>query len=231
VNPKDVPDAAFVVTQLYRHRFSDHDLRFRRRMWAVLCDRVFQRYVSGADTVIDLGAGSCDLINAMKAARKIAVDLNPDTASFAKNVEFVQASGTDLSPIASGSADVIICSNFLEHLPDKAAVLQTLRECHRVLRESGRLLILQPNIRYLPGRYWDYFDHNTPLTHLSMVEALRLARFSPLKVIPRFLPYTVKKTRLPRSVLLLRVYLRVPLLWRIFGRQMLIVAEADRPEQ
>jgi hypothetical protein len=85
------------------------------------------------------------------------------------------------------------------------------------------LMILQPNIRYLPGRYWDYLDHHTPLTHLSMIEALKLSGLSPRQVIPRFLPYTVK-SRLPRSTLFVRLYLRLPFLWSVFGGQMFLVA-------
>ncbi len=44
------------------------------------------------------------------------------------------------------------------------------------------------------------------------------------KVIPRFLPYTTK-SRLPKHPLLIKIYLRIPLLWRIFGKQSLIIAE------
>ena len=216
-----------LLARLYRERFSEDDLDFKRRMWVVLCQRVFQRYVSTTDTLLDLGAGSCEFTNAIHAGHKIAVDLNPDTARHAGDARFVQAPGTDLSPISSGSVDVIFCSNFLEHLADKGEVLQTLSECRRILRAGGKLLIIQPNIRYLPGRFWDYFDHHTPLTHLSLVEALRLAGFVPLEVVPRFLPYTVKGSRLPKSTLLLKAYLRLPIVWPIFGRQMLITAEPD----
>ena len=215
-----------LLSRLYRERFTGQDLEFKRRMWAVLCEQVFQRYVSATDTVVDLGAGSCEFINAIRAGRRIAVDVNPDAALHAGDVEFIQGPSTDLGPIASSSVNVIFCSNLLEHLPDKAAVLQTLVECRRVLRPGGTLLILQPNIRYLPGRYWDYFDHHTPLSDRSMIEGLELAGFVPVRVVPRFLPYTVKETRLPRSTALLRAYLRLPFLWPLFGRQMLIVAKA-----
>ncbi len=213
------------LSRLYRRRFTDEDIAFKRRMWEVLCERFFQRYVAETDTVVDLGAGTCEFINAIRCRSKIAVDLNPDTVLHARGAKVIQAPATDLSPIASGSVDVVFCSNLLEHLPDKAAVLQALSECRRVLREGGKLLVLQPNIRYLPGRYWDYFDHHTPLSHLSMVEALGLAGFVPVEVVPRFLPYTVKNTRVPRSAGLLRAYLRLPVLWPLFGRQMLIVSE------
>jgi SAM-dependent methyltransferase len=210
--------------RLYRERFTDRDLAFKARMWEVLCRDFFQRWIHDTDTVMDLGAGTCEFINAIRCQEKIAVDLNPEVADHARDANVVVASGTDLAPVASGSVDVVFCSNFFEHLPTKGAVLQTLAECHRVLRGTGTLIVLQPNVRYLPGRYWDYFDHHVPLTDRSMAEALRISRFVPTKIVPRFLPYTVRESRLPRLLFLLRAYLRVPLMWRVFGRQMLIVA-------
>lgn len=50
--------------------------------------------------------------------------------------------------------------------------------------------------------FWDYFDHHLPLTHLSLSEGLELAGFEVQRVVPRFLPYTVKDTpvRIPPFV-------------------------------
>ncbi|MCA1846597.1 MAG: class I SAM-dependent methyltransferase [Actinobacteria bacterium] len=216
-----------LVQHIYRERFEAEDLAFKRAMWTVLCRDYFQRYVRPEDTVVDLGAGTCEFINAIEARRKIAVDLNPDLKQFALDAEVLQVPATNLSPIASGSIDVVFTSNFFEHLADKDEVLRVLRECHRVLRPGGQLIILMPNIRYLPGRYWDYFDHHTPLTHLSLKEALSLTGYGVQQVIPRFLPYTVKGSRALQRPWLVRVYLRVRLLWPIFGRQMLVVGRRE----
>ena len=82
-----------------------------------------------------------------------------------------------------------------------------------------------PNVHYLPGRYWDYFDHHTPLSHLSLAEGMALAGLDVTRVIPRFLPYTVKSAKAMRSIALLRVYLRLPWAWPLIGRQMLVVAQ------
>jgi SAM-dependent methyltransferase len=222
------------LSRLYRERFADEDAAFRVRAWQILSDRVFQPYIGPDDTVVDLGAGRCEFINAIRCAHKIAVDLNPDVEKYARNARVVQAPSTDLNAILSGTVDVVFTSNFLEHLPSKAAVLLTLAECSRILRPGGTLIVLMPNIRYLHGRYWDYFDHHTPLTHISLVEAIRLVGLVPLLIRPRFLPYTVNQRSIPRSTLLLRIYLFLPLLWPVLGRQMLVVArrateEADIP--
>jgi SAM-dependent methyltransferase len=140
------------------------------------------------------------------------------------DVEVHALLSTDLTKIDDDEVDVVFASNFLEHVADKDALVATLHECRRVLRPGGWMLVLMPNVRYLPGRFWDYLDHHVPLTHISLVEALELTGFAPERVIPRFLPYTVKDSRLPVRAELIRLYLRLPLAWKIFGRQMFVAA-------
>jgi hypothetical protein len=85
-----------------------------------------------------------------------------------------------------------------------------------------------PNIRHLPGAYWDFIDHHIPLSELSLSEALHLNGLDPTRVIDRFLPYTTQ-SRLPKAPLLVRVYLLLPFAWRFFGKQFLIVARKAAP--
>lgn len=219
----DLPEPS-ELTSLYRQRFSERDLETKRAMWQVLAERVFQQYLPSDGTVVDLGAGNCELVNALVAKRRVAVDLNPDTITgAARGVEVLLTSSEDLSGLDDASVDAVFTSNFFEHLPSKDALLRTLEEVHRILKPAGLIVVLMPNIRYLPGRYWDYFDHHLPLTHLSLSEGLDLAGFEVQRVVPRFLPYTVKDApvRIPPAVV--RVYLRLPFVWPIFGRQMLVV--------
>jgi SAM-dependent methyltransferase len=210
------------VRTLYRQRF-EGEQKFRNAMWRVLCNDWFQRFIGPDDTVLDVGAGHCEFINNIVARRRIAVDLNEETHQAAsEGVEVVTASSEDLTSISAGSIDVAFVSNFFEHL-SRPAILATLEEVHRVLKRGGRLLILQPNIRYCGRDYWMFFDHVTPLDDRSLSEALGMTGFDIERCIARFLPFTTKSS-LPRSLFLLRVYLRLPLFWRIFGGQAFIVA-------
>jgi SAM-dependent methyltransferase len=219
------------LARLYNRRFSGDELVDKRVLWSTLCRCFLDRYIDSGDTVLDLGAGRCEFINTVHATRKIAVDPNPATRELANSdVEVMPLLSTDLAPIGDAQIDVVFASNFLEHVADKDALLATLDECRRILRPNGYLLVLMPNVRYLPGRFWDYLDHHVPLTHVSLVEALELTGFAPERVIPRFLPYTVKDSRLPVRAELIELYLRLPLAWKIFGRQMFVAARRlERP--
>ena len=210
---------------LYRHRFDEDDLPAKLAIWNVLCEDFFSKFITSTDTVIDVGAGYCEFINNVKCKRRIAIDLNPRLKDFASSeVEIRNESCTNLTSIADGIADVVFMSNFLEHLPSKQLVLDTLVESKRILRAGGKLIILQPNVRFLPGAYWDFFDHHTPLTERSLVEAVTSIDLEPILVIAKFLPYTTKSV-LPQSPWLVRLYLKFPLAWKVLGKQSLVVAE------
>lgn len=211
---------------LYRERFTDKELVFKRRMWKVFVDRYFQQFIGADDVVVDLGAGACEFINAIRCGEKIAVDLNPDIVHSAEDARIVIAESRSMDAIGSSSVDVVFTSNFFEHLPDKAELVFTLEECRRILAPGGRLMVLMPNIRYLPGRYWDYFDHHLALTHHSLVEALVITGFEPTLVRAKTLPYTIKNTRMPHWIWLVRGYMRMRFAWPLIGKQMFVIARS-----
>lgn len=213
------------LEKLYRHRFEEDELPRKLAIWKVLCEDFFSRYVLRTDTVIDVGAGYCEFINNISCAKRIAVDLNPRVREFAApDVDVRNEDCTNLVSIPDETADVVFMSNFLEHLPSKQMVFDTLAEARRILRRGGRLVILQPNVRLIPGAYWDFFDHHTPLTEHSLVEAVANLDMRPVRVIGRFLPYTTKSL-LPQSPLLVKLYLKFPPAWWLLGKQSLVVAE------
>jgi dolichol-phosphate mannosyltransferase len=214
------------LKQLYRNRFDETDRARKARVWEVLYRRVLGRWINPEDTVLDLGAGFCEFINAAHARRRIAVDLNADTRSLAApGVEVQAASASDLSFLAGGCVDVVFSSNFLEHLANKEEVSRAIREALRVLKNGGTLILLGPNVRLIPGVYWDFFDHHVPLSDRSVCELLAITGFELLHVEPRFLPYTTRSA-LPQAPWLVALYLALrPFSSAVLGKQFLIIAK------
>jgi len=212
------------VRRIYRGRFSEANRRAKARLWRVLVESFLQQWLRPTDTVLELGCGYGEFLNHIRARRRIGVDLNPDSpAHLAAGVEFHAGSVCDLSFLPASSVDVVFTSNLMEHLPGKPAVETMLAEARRVLKPGGHCIMMGPNLRLLPGAYWDFWDHLVPITDRSLVEILEVQGFAIADCHPRFLPYTTRST-LPQAPWLVWLYLRVPLLWRIFGRQFLIRA-------
>src|SRR6516164_8198369 len=140
----------------FKTRYS-YDLN-RRRVWRAISEYL-QRFIPTNSTVLDIGAGYCDLINQIQGARKYALDLNPEVAQFcAQDVQFLCGDSEALLELPRHSVDVVIASNFLEHLSDHACSNLFARLEH-VLKEGGRLIVIQPNYYYCYRRYWDDFTH------------------------------------------------------------------------
>ena len=212
------------LQRIYDHRFSAM-LEYRMAVWQILTGNFFQAFVRPGDAVLDLGCGYGEFINQIRCGTRHAMDLNPRSAEFlAKDVRFLQQDCSTRWALPDGSLDVVFTSNFFEHLPDKLALRNTLLEAHRCLKPGGRLIALGPNIKYVQGAYWDFWDHFLCLTEMSLGEALMNNGYRVVRSVPRFLPYSmVSAPRYPLAFV--RLYLKLPLIWPWWGKQFLVVAE------
>jgi SAM-dependent methyltransferase len=228
MTPAAPPDAetGAELARLYAARFSERERAEKTRLWRAIWDGALARFVPPGATVVDLGAGYCELINCVEAARRIAIDLNPDTRRYAApGVEVQCRPLTELGAmLAPASVDVAFASNVFEHLRSPEALLDVLRALRPVLKASGRLVVIQPNVRLVGGAFWDFFDHTLPLSERGMAEALTTAGYRVVECRARFLPYTTK-SRIPQHPSLVRLYLACPPAQWLLGRQMLVVAE------
>ncbi len=188
--------------------------------------REITRYVSrdcrDRSCILDLGCGYGDFINSIEADRRIAMDREEGLREcLAPGITFLCGDCADLSMLADDSVGTVFASNLLEHIArDKVPVV--LGEIRRVLRAEGRLILIQPNYRLCPTRYFDDYTHVTLFTDVSLCDWLRAEGFGIRRCIPGFLPFSMK-SRFPKHPLLVRLYLHSPV--RPMARQMYIVAE------
>ncbi|MDQ1400816.1 MAG: hypothetical protein QOJ90_2104 [Actinomycetota bacterium] len=127
---------------------------------------------------------------------------------------------TDLSRFDAASFDVVFASNLLEHL-ERPMASRLLAEAHRVLRPDGLLILLQPNFRLNPKRYFDDFTHVAIYTDKSLSDFLTAEGWTVRQVMPRFLPLTLK-SKASRLTFVVPWYLRSPI--KPLAGQMLVVA-------
>jgi SAM-dependent methyltransferase len=195
----------------------------RAVVWRVVAEHL-SRWVPADAHVLEIGAGYCHWINAVRGARRVAVDVWPELPRHAAaGVEAVVADVTrglsGLGPEAQ--FDTVLASNVLEHFePDAAAsVVSTVAG---VLRSGGRFIIVQPNFRYAYREYFDDYTHRSIFTDVSLQNLLRSHGFEIDFCAPKFLPYSMREARVPISPMLIKLYLHSPIKPR--AGQMLNVA-------
>ena len=213
------------LKKLYANRFNPQERKGKVNLWKVLIKEFLQKYVDAESDILDIGGGYCEFINNIKAQDKYLIDLNPDSKIFADpdvKVLNLNIFSVDERQEIPKRFDTIFVSNFFEHLNNKEELIEVLVFCLNYLKPGGSLLIIQPNFKYSFKEYYDFIDHELPITHISLQELLMTIGFSIDTIIPRFLPYSTKGK--PASPKLLKLYLKLPFLWRFLGGQMFIKA-------
>ena len=210
------------LAKIYSSRFSGSEL-YRLQVWKILIQKFLGKWIDPGGQILDLGCGHGEFINQVTGKRKWGMDLNPETATrLSQEVVFLRQNCAEPWNLPEASLDLVFTSNFFEHLFDKAALQRTLQQAHRALKPGSRLVALGPNIRLLPGAYWDFWDHYVPLTEQSLAEAGKLCGFTIEEAVAATLPYSMSQGFQP-PLWTLRLYLALPFLWRFFGKQFLVV--------
>jgi SAM-dependent methyltransferase len=217
------------LKKLYANRFDSAQMQAKVALWKVLIDDCLQDYVPTESAVLDIGGGYCEFINQIRAEKKCLIDLNPDSKLFANDdvkVLNIDVLNLDTHTFFTEQFDRIFISNFFEHLRNKEELVEIISFCFDALKSGGSLLIIQPNFKYSYKEYYDFIDHQLPITHLSLQELLQTVGFEIDIIIPRFLPFSTKGR--PASPRLLKVYLKLPFLWQFLGGQMFVKASKNR---
>jgi len=193
----------------------------RRVLWRTLVACVFQKQIPPGGVVLELGAGYGDFINAVKAGRRLAVDVWPGMLQHLDaGVEGIVARITQLDGVADGSVDYVFSSNCFEHV-SQSELVECLAQLQRKMKPGAMLTIVQPNFKYCAREYFDDYTHVSIYTEKGLSDLLAANGFKIVRCVPRFMPFSIKG-RLPVHPLLIRLYLMSP--FRPLAGQMLISA-------
>jgi SAM-dependent methyltransferase len=194
----------------------------RAVVWKVVAEHL-SVWVPRRARVLEIGAGYCNWINNVQAARRVAVDIWPDVVRYADTgVEpLVLDASRDLPTLGHAAFDVVLASNILEHF-EPGVTASVVDDVGGLLKAGGRLIVIQPNFRYAAKHYFDDYTHRSVFTDVSLPNLLRAHGFAIDRVDPRFLPYSMRGTKLPIRPWTVRAYLRSP--FRPMAGQMLVIA-------
>ncbi|MEO5950638.1 MAG: methyltransferase domain-containing protein [Candidatus Saccharimonadales bacterium] len=211
------------------HAKNYHKSRFkydagRLKVWRAI-NEYLSVYINPNDSILDLGTGYGDFINGIEAKKKYALDIGPDVKKYMNSdVFFINKPSYSLEAIPMNSLNVVFSSNLFEHL-DNEEFDKTIKALLKRFKKNGKLILIGPNFKYAYKDYFDDYTHKTIYTHISLVDALREYGFRPIKIVPKFLPLTMK-SRIPKSYLLTKAYLNAPI--SPLGKQMLLVLEVNK---
>jgi SAM-dependent methyltransferase len=151
------------------------EMPYERRSILEFVRDAADRLPAGA-VVVDIGAGDAPYRELFDHCDYVATDWAGSVHEYAGESDIVAPA--DALPLADGSADAVLLTQVLEHVPDPAVVL---RESARVLRTDGALFATVPfvwELHELPHDYWRF-------TPASLDGLLADAGFTRIEIAPR----------------------------------------------
>lgn len=135
--------------------------------------RVFSPYIPEDSTVLDFGCGTGSILNNIRCARRIGIEINEPSISVAlkSGIEVLR----NVAEVPDRIVDVVITHHALEHVQEPFKVLVQLSS---KLKEGGRIVVVVPaeEPRRRHNRTWRQNDDRhlyswTPLTMGNLLEA------------------------------------------------------------
>jgi 2-polyprenyl-3-methyl-5-hydroxy-6-metoxy-1,4-benzoquinol methylase len=139
--------------------------------------RLMHLPVKPGGRLLEVGCGNGEMLQFLREAgwQTEGVDFDATALTIARDRGLAVHPGTvESQGYTSDTFDAITSSHTIEHLPHPA---QFLRECHRILKPRGQLVIVTPNSNSLCHRFFKQSWHGLdPPRHLYIFNTLSLQR-------------------------------------------------------
>jgi len=139
--------------------------------------------------IIDYGCGYGQYLKALRELgyqALIGIDIEQSAIAHcrADNLTVIHGDDSDAVKSLAATADLVIMSHVLEHMP-KEMMVKVLSRIRAMLAPGGKLLIMVPNAQSSTGCYWAYedFTHYALFTAGSLYYVLRAAGFSNVEFV------------------------------------------------
>lgn len=188
---------------------------------AVYNRKFFAPFIHASDAVLDFGCGGGYLLQLLSCRTRTGIDINPAARAEA-NRQSIEA-WASLEELGDTRFDTVISSHCLEHV---ANPYETLRAIRRVLRPSGKLVLLLPldDWRSEPWRGADINGHLYAWTPKLLGNLLKASGFEPtfIRVVNHVVPpridrklWALSKTVFEISAYVSSVALRRRQIWAL----------------
>jgi len=164
-----------------------------------IVERILRRILGKQASILEIGCGTGGNLKLLgKFGQVTGLDPSKEALDFCRSQGFsnvVEGSAED-SKLPSESFDVLVALDVLEHIEDDA---RAFRECFRLLRDDGYLLITVPAFPFLWSEHDEALHHKRRYRRVEIKQKMEAAGFEitrlsylimfpfPLIVVYRFL--------------------------------------------
>lgn len=215
--------------RIYQYRFQQISHEKKKVIWSIIAN-FFYGLLGKPQRILDSAGGMCEFINAIPSEERWTVDIVDAIRKFAAPEVKLIIGDVLTVDLPKNYFDAVFISNFLEHLHSQEEVAFFLERMYSCLKPGGKIGIIGPNFKYCYREYFDFADHTVVLSELGVAEHLYGAGFTIEKSYSRFLPLSFRGG-LPIHPTLVKLYMHMPFVWTVLGKQFLFIAQKPPSNQ